>query len=128
MTKSVREILLHSGDIFLSPSINKFLLTDILGDSKKTFYISNWSIIHLISGIILGYIVNQYLVLNTSKLIIDNYYFKMFILHTVWEFWQIFIGMSDPFRLTGNSNLVDIILDTTLFILGAFIYKVFLSQ
>ena len=72
--------------------------------------------------------MDQNLINQFDNLIIDNYYFKMFILHTVWEFWQIFIGMSDPFRLTGNSNLVDIILDTTLFILGAFIYKVFLSQ
>jgi hypothetical protein len=127
MTKSLREILLHSGDIFLSPKVNKFLLTDIIGNKNDTFYISNWSLIHLITGIIFGYIVNEYLVLETSDLLIDNYYFKMFILHTIWELWQVFISMSNPFKLVGHNNLIDTIVDTLLFMLGAYIYKEFLS-
>lgn len=127
MTKSLREILLHSGDIFLSPKVNKFLLTDLVGNKNETFYISNWSLVHLITGIIFGYIVNEYLVLETSTLLIDNYYFKMFILHTIWELWQVFISMSNPFKLIGHNNLIDTIVDTLLFMLGAYIYKEFLS-
>jgi hypothetical protein len=127
MTKPLREILLHSGDLFLSPTINKFLLTDIIGDKNKTFYISNWSIVHLITGIIFGYIVDEYLVLDSSKLLIDNYYFKMFMLHNIWELWQIFISMSNPFTLVGHNNLIDTILDTSLFMIGSAIYKELLS-
>jgi hypothetical protein len=121
--RSLRDILKHSADVFLPDSINNFLLINIVGDKSKTFYINNWSIVHLISGFILGYIVDKYLLIDNSNLIIENYYFKMFILHTIWELWQIFSNISNPFSITGDSNIVDIIIDTILFMIGAYIYK-----
>jgi hypothetical protein len=45
----------------------------------------------------------------------------MLIIHTVWEFWQMLIGMSKPYKLTGSSNLIDIIMDTLLFMFSAYI-------
>ena len=45
----------------------------------------------------------------------------MLIIHTIWEVWQIFIGMSKPFSLTGDNNSIDIFVDTAAFMLGTYI-------
>ena len=50
----------------------------------------------------------------------------MFILHTFWELWQALIRMSKPYKLTGRSNLIDTLLDTVFFMLGAYIIRIFL--
>jgi hypothetical protein len=114
----LRDIIYNSGDVFLPEKVKNILGTDLIGSSKKTFYVSGWSIVHLISGIIIGYI---YLYLKWD---IKLYTFKLFILHTIWEIWQILIGMSKPYKLTGRSNLIDIIIDTVFFMSGAYIvYK-----
>ena len=44
----------------------------------------------------------------------------------MWEFWQIIIGMSRPYSLTGRSNLIDTFVDTILFMSGALITKFFI--
>lgn len=52
----------------------------------------------------------------------------MFIIHTIWEFWQMLIGMSKPYELVGRSNLVDTIMDTIFFMLGAYIIRNFYNK
>jgi hypothetical protein len=113
----LQDIIYNSGDVFLPEKVKNILGTDLIGSSKKTFYVSGWSIVHLISGIIFGYI---YLYLKWD---IRLYTFKLFILHTIWEIWQMLIGMSKPYKLTGRSNLIDIIMDTIFFMLGAYIVR-----
>lgn len=115
--KQIKNMLYNSGDVFLPDNIKKILSHDIIGSHKKTFYISGWSIVHFINGIIFGYL---YLYLHYNK---KYYIINLFILHTIWEFWQIIIGMSRPSSLSGRSNLIDTIVDTILFISGAFITK-----
>jgi hypothetical protein len=100
--KYLQNIIYNSGDAFLPENIKNILATDLIGTSKKTFYVSGWSLFHLIIGIIMGYI-----------------YLNMFIIHTIWELWQMLIGMSKPYKLTGRSNLIDSIMDTIFFMLGA---------
>ena len=118
----LRDIIYNSGDVFLPENVKNILGTYLIGSSKKTFYVSGWSIVHLISGIIVGYI---YLCLKWN---IKLYTFKLFILHTIWEMWQILIGMSKPYKLTGRSNLIDIIMDTVFFMSGAYIVKYYYKQ
>ena len=113
----LQNIIYNSGDAFLPEKIKKILVTDLIGTSKQTFYISGWSIVHLINGIIIGYI---YLYFNGDRRL---YMFNLFTLHTLWEFWQILIGMAKPYKLTGPSNLIDTIMDTILFMLGAYILR-----
>jgi len=110
----LQNIIYNSGDAFLPEKIKKILGTDLIGTSNKTFYISGWSIVHFINGIIIGYI---YLYFKGG---IKLYVLKMLIIHTIWEFWQFLIGMSNPYKLTGRSNLIDTIMDTILFMLGAY--------
>jgi EamA domain-containing membrane protein RarD len=116
-TEWLQHIIYSSGDIFLPEKVKDILGTDLIGTSKKTFYVSGWSIVHLSSGIIFGYI---YLYFKWDS---EMYIYKMFILHTIWEFWQMLIGMSKPYKLTGRSNLIDTIMDTIFFMSGAYIIR-----
>jgi hypothetical protein len=125
---SVKRVLYDSGDVFLPLKLRNLLKQNLIGDSKNTFYISNWSIVHLLSGILFGFLINKYLIKNRSNLIISNYYFKMFMLHTTWECWQVFVEMSNPLSITGPSNILDTIIDTILFMFGAVIYKEFINK
>jgi hypothetical protein len=111
----LRNIIYNSGDAFLPETVKNILGTDLIGTSKKTFYVSGWSIVHLINGIIIGYI---YLYFKGDP---RFYTFKLFLIHTIWEIWQMLIGMSNPYNLTGRSNLIDTIMDTIFFMVGAYI-------
>ena len=114
----LKKIIYSSGDIFFPENIKRILSTDIIGTSAKTFYISGWSIVHFINGIIFGYL---YLYFNYD---IRFYTLKMLAFHTIWELWQTLIGMAKPYKLSGKSNLVDSIMDTILFMMGAYIIKI----
>ena len=116
--KYIQNIIYNSGDIFLPEKVKNILGTDLIGTSKKTFYVSGWSIVHIINGIIFGYI---YLYFKYDS---RFYILKMFAIHTIWEIWQIIIGMSKPYKLIGHSNLIDIIMDTIFFMLGAYIVRI----
>ena len=115
--KLLKNIIYNSGDVFLPDNIKKILSYDIIGSHKKTFYISGWSIVHFINGIIFGYL---YLYFHYDK---KYYIINLFILHTLWEFWQIIIGMARPYSLSGRSNLIDTFVDTIVFMTGAVIAK-----
>jgi len=52
----------------------------------------------------------------------------MFIIHTLWELWQMIIGMANPMKLTGKSNLIDTIIDTLLFMGGSYTSYIIYNQ
>lgn len=108
-------LLYRSGDVFLPKRIRDFLETPIYGHYSKTkVYITYWSIMHLISGVITGIYLKEFL--NIQNLV-SRLQFGI-LLHTIWELWQVYIGMASLSRLTGKNGLVDIILDTIFFIIG----------
>ena len=117
--KNIEDIIYSSGDVFLPEKIRNILVTDLIGTSTKTFYVSGWSIVHFITGIFFGYL---YLFFNYD---IRFYMIRLFIIHTKWEFWQMLIGMSKPYKLTGRSNLIDTIIDTIFFMSGVYIIRHF---
>ena len=114
-------IIYNSGDAFLPEKVKTILGTDFIGTSKKTFYVSGWSGVHFLNGIITGYL---YLYFNADR---QLYFYKLLILHTLWELWQMLIGMSKPYKLTGRSNIVDTIMDTLFFMLGGYLVRRFLK-
>ena len=116
---NIHDIIYNSGDAFLPEKVKKILGTDLIGTSKKTFYVSGWSIVHLMNGIIIGYI---YLYFKGDRKL---YSFRLFLIHTLWEFWQMLIGMSNPHKLTGRSNLIDTIMDTIFFMFGAYFVRIY---
>jgi len=110
-----KSLLYKSGDIFLPTKIRDFLETHIIGSYKDSIYVTYWSIFHFMMGIISGWI---YLMFGYSS----KYYFKaMFFLHTIWELWQVFIGMSKPNKHKGKNNRYDILLDTIFFMIGTYL-------
>ena len=109
-------LLFRSGDLFLTGSIKKILDTVLIGSYESGWYISNWSMMHMISGIIVGFLLKTY----------KNPYLYGLIIHTIWELWQIFIGMSNAHnKLSGKSGLIDTIVDSLFFLLGMSIYFYF---
>lgn len=124
--KNIKDILYYSGDLFLPTPIMKFLRLHLIGDNNSVFYISNWSIIHFLSGFLFGYFIKKYLtdkIQHKTIWNVNNYYIKLFSIHSSWELWQIFIENSNPFTLKGHGNLLDIFTDTALFMMGGYLYK-----
>lgn len=107
----MNDLLYRSGDVFLPKSVRTILERYHIGDGKSIFYITNWSFVHLLSGVLTGY------VLANSEL---PYYTTGFIVHTLWEFWQVFIGMTKWKTPRGQ---MDIFVDTAMFMLGMFLFS-----
>jgi|688.fasta_scaffold227600_1 hypothetical protein len=113
------QIIYNSGDVFLPEFIRNALGTIIYkypnSEINYTFYIQGWTFIHFVNGIIFGYL---YLYFGYIK---KYYFMNMFILHTLWELWQIIIGMSKPWNIIGRNNIIDILVDTSSFLLGSYL-------
>ncbi len=106
-----------SGDLFLPAKARRFLETELVGRQSDTFYITYWSLIHAVSGLLFGFAMFKIFA------VVANYYTIALLIHTCWEMWQVFIGMAHPFALKGKGNIVDIVMDTVLFMAGAAMYK-----
>lgn len=98
--------------------IKKFLETFLFGSYDSYIYITYWSILHFISGILVAAVL-------VAKGHEKTLYWKGFLLHTLWEVWQVVIGMSKPWKLNGHNAFLDIVTDTILFMLGMIVYRVF---
>ena len=107
-------LIYRSGDAFLPKSVRDFLEIYHIGDDLSTFYITNWSFVHMGSGVLTGYILLRWF----RHL---PYYLTAFIIHTIWELWQIFIGMT-KWRTTRGQ--LDIVVDTIMFMIGVFLLGV----
>lgn len=116
-----RSVWYRSGDAFLPTPLRTFLRTYLIGGPASTFYITYWSIVHLLSGILFAT-----LSLAIKPFSLRTTLLSGFAVHTLWEVWQIAIGMSRPLALSGSNNFVDICMDTLLFLLG--IWLVFILQ
>ena len=95
------KLLYASGDLFLPKSIRNILETYIIGNDKSLFYITLWSFMHLLSGLLFSFVNNS----------LVNY----IIVHTLWELWQIYIGMT---RINTLRGMIDVFVDTIMGILG----------
>ena len=107
-------LVYRSGDLFATKKIRAFLETFIYGSYDGTFYLTYWSVMHLLSGVLVALIFKKWD-------ITDYPYWAGFAIHTLWELWQVFIRMSNPFKLTGHNNIVDTLMDTLLFMLGMWV-------
>lgn len=100
------DILCQSGDLFLPYWFRRKLEYYIVGSDTSIFYVTFWSIIHCISGIFVAYF-------NVS-------YWNGFLIHTVWEMYQILVKNTPFNTLRGK---IDIITDTIFFMIGMILYK-----
>ena len=106
----------RSGDVFLTPKTRRFLQTYLVGDETSLLYISYWSILHLISGVLFALLVGPR---RTDIALLG------FFVHTCWEAWQILIGMSPVATARG---FVDLIVDTVMFMFGVWMVAKFFDQ
>lgn len=105
-------------DGLLPAKLKDTLDTDLIGSSKKTFYISGWSFAHMIFGLIIGYFILQF------WHPVESYYIILFTLHTAYEVISALAGVAPLIRLTGRSNIVDTVVDTVMFMGGAYLAQV----
>jgi len=106
------DIFYRSGDVFLPKGVRSFLEHYHIGDSRSVFYVSNWTGVHFLSGILTGWFLLNYQPQY-------DYYITGFILHTIWEFWQIFIGMT---KIGTPRGQMDLVVDTVAFLIGMVVY------
>jgi hypothetical protein len=116
MNPDTRSLMFRSGDAFLPARIRQFLRTYIVGGPTTTFYLNYWSVVHFMSGMLFAAVYHPFLF--TSMKPTTELYLAGFLVHTLWELWQIVIGMSRPFLMAGNNNFLDVIIDTILFMAG----------
>jgi hypothetical protein len=107
-------LLFRSGDLFLTGKTKEFLDYYHIGNDDSLFYINNWSIVHFLTGILIGGILKMFKKSNYEIII------QSLILHTIWEIWQVFIKNTNIDTLRGK---IDIIVDTILFMSGVFVIK-----
>jgi hypothetical protein len=121
--KKEETLLYRSGDIFLTGKIKEFLDKVLIGTYDSGFYVSYWSLLHFLSGVLVA------MILNYTNISTQNKYIYGFIIHTIWEFWQMFIGMTKTHkRIYGKDGLIDTIVDTLFFMFGMFIHQYFSTK
>ena len=116
---SLIQFMYDTGDAFLPETFIQFLSQNIVG-SKSYVYLDGWSVVHFITGILAGFVFNKFSKNPTPS---TEYYFSLFIFHTIWEMWQVAIGMSTTWVLFGHNAFMDTVVDTFCFLFGAFVYK-----
>lgn len=100
----------RSGDVFLPKRIRIFLETYLVGNERTLYFITLWNFMHLLSGVLFA-------LFDSFVLKVPNPYATYFVIHTLWELWQLFIGMTTP-DLRG---FIDILNDTFFGFLGLFV-------
>lgn len=110
--------LYRSGDLFAAASVRRFLETFLVGSYRTPVYLTYWSVLHFVSGILTAYVLVR---VDSTLLPKVSPYWVGLGLHTLWEGWQVLIGMSHPLRLTGHNGFVDFVMDTALFMVGMWV-------
>jgi hypothetical protein len=102
--------LYRSGDIWLPKPVVHGLDKYLVGNDRTLLYINYWHGMHFLSGVLFG-LFQVYLVS------FQHPFYVYFFLHTVWEAWQLTIGMTKQ-NLRG---LLDIAMDTMMGLFGCFL-------
>lgn len=105
---TIKDLLFLSGDLFLPKRVRNVLETYHYGSDRSLVYITNWSLLHVLSGILVGYILIQYYPEY-------DYYWTGFWVHTIWEIWQILVKNTPYWTLRGR---IDVVTDTVVYMLG----------
>lgn len=112
---TLRDVLFLSGDLFLPKSVRTVLEHYWIGNDRSLVYVTNWSVIHFLSGILIGYVLETYYAES-------SYYSTGFWIHALWELWQIAVKNTPYWTLRGQ---LDVVTDTILFMGGMFFWRVF---
>lgn len=108
------DILFKSGDLFLPKSVRSLLEYYYVGNDKTVFYITNWTVIHFLSGILFAYLFKFF---SIAEILIST-----FLVHSIWELWQIYGENTKISTLRGQ---VDVLVDTIAYMIGVCYYIYF---
>jgi hypothetical protein len=109
----LEKILFNSGDLFLPKSVKAFLEQYWIGDDTSLFYVTWWTFIHFVSGVLTGYLLFYFKSTGT-------YYWSGFLIHSVWELWQMIGKNTAYWTMRGQ---IDIGVDTVAFMIGMAAFK-----
>jgi hypothetical protein len=101
-----------SGDIFLPNEVRTILKYYWVGNDRSIFYITNWTLVHMLSGVLTAHTLSMWF----PKV---PFFWTGLLIHTLWELWQIAIGMTKFRTLRGQ---IDIVVDTMAFLIGMYVY------
>ena len=104
--RRVMDWMYRSGDAFLPPEIVRKLDIQIIGTKESLYYVNYWHFVHMFTGVVFSYFFMGYGLLD----IVIRYA----VFHTIWEIWQLYIGMT---RLNMRGG-IDILNDTFFGLLG----------
>jgi hypothetical protein len=110
---TLKDALYLSGDLFLPKSVRTTLEHYHVGNDKSLVYVTNWSFMHLLAGLIVGWILKTYYEEY-------DYYWTGLAVHTFWEVWQILVKNTPIWKLRG---VIDIGTDTLFFVAGMGIFS-----
>lgn len=114
-----------SSAFFIPHELQKFIDSEIYVSKDKKLIIDGWTIMHLISGIIIGFIYLHYLKYNNNFI---RYFIILLSLHIIWEYYETLINVEKPFNEI-DSIYDDTIIDTIFFAIGySFIYYLYFYQ
>jgi hypothetical protein len=107
----IQDILFRSGDLFLPKSVREFLEQYYVGSDTSLVYITNWTLVHLLSGVILA----LYLFPSMPK---QPALWRIFWIHSAWELWQILGQNTAIYTWRG---ILDVAMDTFATMAGAWL-------
>lgn len=108
------QIKYDSSAFFMPHTLQKIIDTEIYVSKDKRLEINGWTIMHLISGIIIGFIYLHYLKYNNNFI---WYFIVLLSLHIIWEYYETLISIEKPFEEI-DDIYDDTIIDTIFFAIG----------
>jgi hypothetical protein len=109
---TIEDVLFRSGDLFLPKQVRNILEYYYIGNNNSILYVTNWTIVHFLSGILVAWYL-------FGKMNTFNVYIYSFVIHTLWEIWQI-IGKNTP--ISTLRGQVDVLVDTISYMIGVLFY------
>jgi hypothetical protein len=105
----IQDVLFRSGDLFLPTPVRQFLEYYYVGSDTSLVYITNWTLVHVLTGIVLAF----YIFPSMTK---KDTLWRIFWIHSAWEAWQI-LGKNTPIHTL--RGMLDVLVDTSATMLGA---------
>jgi hypothetical protein len=138
MSKTYDDLLKHSSGVFLPEYLLSAIGMNIISSSndkdKSMFYLDGWSFLHFVAGLLMGSLlfwikIKKKLGENILKYFnFKTYLLILFLFHCIWEIWELFIDVSSVKKLSGEGNIVDILVDTFMYMCGGILMYALIIQ
>lgn len=111
-------IIRRSSDVFLPPRVVETLNRVVVGNKTTGWYVDGWSGMHMLAGLLCS------VFLLASGFRGFSGFLVALLVHTAWEIWQIYVGLTYIPSFNHVTNLRDAFTDTVFFMLGVWMVVV----